>query len=137
MKKLLFITIMLLMACNAAVANEIFYDPVKEGEKKMVVSCTYPDQREDNSALPGSEIAQINFFVTVNGTRTAAGSNNAACSQTYTLSAALADGIYTYVAQTQDTGVPPLFSVDSASVVLTVKRSSPPGAPVGLSGVKQ
>ncbi len=130
MKYLLFM-LAILMSGDATAAVNITADPTNINEQKLILTCDYPIEREDGAPLALSEIAKVNFFVTSNGVRTAAGSNNAACTQTYDLTA-VPDGSYVYTVQTEDTGG--RVSADSTTVTMVVKRIANPNSPTNLQG---
>ena len=126
MKKLISIFLFLFML--PAWALEV--DP---GEKPtFTITCDYPTEREDGTALTQAEIAQINFYVSTDqSTWTPAGFNTSACRQVYDLSQ-IADGQYYYAATTIDTAG--RESIRSMVVDLLVKRSSDPNPPANLQG---
>ena len=113
-----------------AFAVTLNIDPSLPEQQQLTIGCQYPIEREDGTPLALNEIAQINFYVTKDGVRTAAGSNSTACSQTYDLSN-VPDATYLYSVTALDTDG--RESVDSPEVVTAiVKRLASPKSPTGI-----
>jgi len=101
------------------------------------ITCVYPVERADNTALALNEIAQVKFFVSQDKTGwQPAGTNNAECKQVYDL-AAIPDGQYYYTVMAIDTeGRQSIYGVDatpSEYVAWVVKRVLPPKNPTGMA----
>jgi len=128
---LLICAIAMIMVTAKANANEVTIDPTQANETTLTLTCVYPIEREDGTALNINEIAKVNFFVTADGTRTFVGSNDAQCKQVIDMTN-VPDNVYVYVVQTEDTDG--RMSVDSTNVTATVKRIANPNQPAEMLG---
>lgn len=118
------------VSIKAAIAQTVNIDPTIPGQQTLTIMCEYPVEREDGTPLAINEITQINFWVTKNGSRTAAGTNTIACQQVYDMTQVL-DGSYLYTASTLDTDG--RESVDTVvGVTVIIKRIAPPKSPFGM-----
>jgi hypothetical protein len=116
---------------KAAFAVTLNIDPSLPEQQQLTIECVYPIARTDGTALALNEIAQVNFYVTKDGARTAAGSNNTACRQVYDMSN-VSDATYIYSVTALDTDN--RESIDSPEVVTAiVKRLTNPNSPKGLT----
>lgn len=127
--------LLLLLLPFAAFANNVTLDPTIPGQTTLTVTCEYPIEREDGTALAINEIAKVKFFVEKNGVGgwLPAGENTTACRQVYDLSQ-VPDGVYMYAATTVDTDG--RVSQLSETVTALVKRLTNPNAPASVTGSK-
>lgn len=113
-------------------ANVLTFDPAIKS--KLILTCTYPIEREDDSALTINEIAKVTFHVKKQGDPDAnyvlTGENTTDCRQVYDMTQ-VPDGAYVYAVITWDTEG--RTSQYSETVTAIVKRLAPPKA-AGLSG---
>ena len=133
MKSFIILAVSFFLMPSDVMANSLTFDPTVTGQTTLTITCDYPIEREDGTALAINEIAKVNFFVEKNGVGgyLPAGENTIACRQVYDLSQVL-DGVYVYVATVTDTdGRESLYSTN---VTAMVKRLSNPNAPGGVSG---
>lgn len=121
------------MAFSSVVsANILTFDPAIKS--KLILTCTYPLEREDNTALRIDEIAKVTFHVKKQGEADTAyapaGENSTACRQVYDMTQ-VPDGAYVYAATPIDADG--RIATYSETVTAIVKRLAPPKA-AGLSG---
>ena len=136
MKKLLTVILFLCVYLSGypLAANSLTIDPTIAGQTTLTVSCEYPVEREDGTALAVNEIAKVAFYVEKGGAGgyLPAGENATACIQVYDMSQ-VPDGVYVYVVTTVDTdGRESQHSL--TSVTALVKRLANPNAPANMSG---
>ena len=127
------VPLLLLLSFNVF-ANELTFDPNIAGQTTLTITCNYPIEREDGTALAINEIAKVNFFVEKDGVGgyLPAGENTTACKQVYDLSP-VPDGVYVYVVTAVDTeGRESQHSL--TNVTAMVKRLANPNAPASVSG---
>lgn len=128
------IPLLFLLFSTTALANSVLLDPSIEGQKTLTITCEYPIEREDGTALAINEIAKVNFFVEKDGVGgyLPAGENTTACKQVYDMSQ-VPDGVYVYVVTAVDLQLRE-SQYSPTNVTATVKRVALPNAPGGVSG---
>lgn len=131
MKKLLLLT---LLISSSVLANNITLDPTVEGQKILTITCDYPVEREDGTALAIGEIAKVAFHVEKNGVGgyLPAGENMTDCRQVYDMTL-VPNGVYVYVVTAIDMQKrESLYS--TTNVTATVKRIANLNEVTGVSG---
>lgn len=134
MKKL-YIFILMLFTLSAFAEGPVV-DPTIT--PTWTVTCNYPIEREDGTALAINEIARVEFKVSQDKTTwQPAGQNNAECKQIYDLTN-VPDGQYYYTPLTVDTnGRQSVLAYDADPLevsALVVKRIANPNHPTGVQG---